>query len=347
VQIVFAEQQFKHNPANFLIRGRLQANPELPQRAQYLLQAVQAAGHSVVAPQDYGTAPLAAVHTPEYLQFLATIHARWQDLPGAADEVIPNVHPDRRDGRYPGSPVGQAGYHMADTACPISADTWESVRWSANSAIHAAQLLLSDVESVYALCRPPGHHAYTDRAGGFCFINNTAVAAQILRRRYDRVAILDVDVHHGNGTQGIFYQRSDVLTVSLHADPDQFYPVFWGYADERGSAAGLGYNFNLPLALGSGDDEYLSALDLAIGRIQAFQPGALLIALGLDAFVGDPLAGLAITTEGFARIAGRIAALQLPTLLIQEGGYLCDALGANLLSFIDGFANPTGKKVNL
>jgi acetoin utilization deacetylase AcuC-like enzyme len=291
------------------MRGRLQANPELPQRAQRLLQAVQAAGHSIVTPQDYGTAPLAAVHTPEYLQFLETIHARWRELPGASDEVIPNVHPERRDGRYPASPVGQAGYHMADTACPISADTWESVCWSANCAVHAAQLLINGAESAYALCRPPGHHAYADRAGGFCFINNTAVAAQVLRRHCERVAILDVDVHHGNGTQGIFYRCADVLTVSLHADPDQFYPFFWGHADERGCDTGLGYNLNLPLALGTGDDGYLTALDLAIRRIRTFQPAVLLIALGLDAFEGDPLAGLAISTTGFARIAARIAQL--------------------------------------
>lgn len=339
MQVVFSEQQLKHNPQSFLIRGRLRANPELPQRARRLLQALESAGHRVVTPPDYGTAPLAAVHTPEYLQFLATIHTRWRELPGASDEVLPNVHPDRRDGRYPNSAVGQAGYHMADTACPIAADTWESVCWSANSAVHAAELLLDGTETVYALCRPPGHHAYNDRAGGFCFINNTAVAAQRLRRRYQRIAILDVDVHHGNGTQGIFYHRDDVLTVSLHADPDQFYPFFWGYADERGSGAGLGYNLNLPLALGSGDDEYLPVLETALERIRAFQPQALLVALGLDAFRGDPLAGLAISTQGFKRIAGRIASLQLPTLLIQEGGYLCDELGENLLSFVNGFFN--------
>lgn len=340
MKIVFSEQQLTHNPSQFLVRGQPQPNPEVPERAQHLLEAVQSAGHTMVAAQDYGLAPLAAIHTPEYLQFLRTIHTRWQDLPGASTEVIPNVHPDRRNSRYPASPVGQAGYHMADTACPISADTWSAVCWSANSAVHAAELLLSGESGVYALCRPPGHHAFSDMSGGFCFLNNTAIATQRLRQRYQRVAILDVDVHHGNGTQGIFYRRNDVLTVSLHADPDQFYPFFWGHADERGSGAGLGYNYNLPLALGSGDDEYLKALELAVNRIRAFQPEALVVALGLDAFAGDPLAGLAISTEGFAAIGntiGEYASEQsVPVLLVQEGGYLCASLGENLVSFIAG-----------
>src|SRR5690606_23963769 len=167
-------------------------------------------------------------------------------------------------------------------------------------------------------------------------------AAQRLRKSADRVAILDVDLHHGNGTQGVFYRRDDLLTVSIHADPVRFYPFFWGYADERGEGPGLGYNLNLPLPRKTGDDGFLEALAAAIRRIQAFAPDSLVVALGLDAFEGDPFGGLSVSTPGFARIAERIAAMKLPTVIVQEGGYLCDALSDNLAAFLTGFGGLRG-----
>src|SRR5699024_4937413 len=184
--------------------------------------------------------------------------------------------------------------------------------------------------------------AYADLAGGFCFLNNSAIAAQRLRRHMDRVAILDVDVHHGNGTQGIFYHRDDVLTVSLHADPATFYPFFYGYAHERGADAGYGYNLNIPLTHGTGDDGYLDALNAAFRRIEAFQPDALVVALGLDAYKGDPLAALALTTDGFKRLGAAIGRLQLPSAIVQEGGYMCAALGDNAAAFLTGFEGARG-----
>jgi acetoin utilization deacetylase AcuC-like enzyme len=187
------------------------------------------------------------------------------------------------------------------------------------------------------LCRPPGHHAYADMSGGFCFFNNSAVAAAQLRLQHERVAILDVDVHHGNGTQGIFYERPDVLTVSIHADPVFFYPFVWGYAHERGAGPGLGANLNIPLPKGTGDDDYIKAIGEAEKTIRAFAPGALVVALGLDASEHDPLAGLAVTTAGFRRIGAAIAGLGLPTVFVQEGGYLSDILGANLTAVLGGF----------
>jgi acetoin utilization deacetylase AcuC-like enzyme len=288
-------------------------------------------------PQSFGLGPIAAVHTPEYIDFLERIYERWQRIEGASAEVIPNIHPIARNGTYPASAVGQAGYHMADTSCPISAETFESACWSAWSAVAAADAVLAGERAVYALCRPPGHHAFADVAGGFCFFNNSAIAAQRLRSRAARVAILDVDLHHGNGTQGIFYQRPDVLTVSMHADPIRFYPFFWGHADERGEGLGLGYNLNLPLPRKSGDEAFLEALESGLRRIRAFAPEALVVALGLDAFEGDPFGGLSVSTPGFARIGKAIAKLGLPTVVVQEGGYLCDALADNLTSFLTGF----------
>ena len=332
-----AERQKVHYPKSFLVNGAPQPNPEVPGRVDALLAAARAGGHDIAEPADHGLGPIAAVHTPEYVAFLQRIYERWARIPGASAEVIPNIHPDRRGASYPLSAVGQAGYHMADTACPIGPDSWESIRWSANTAASTAQSVRDGARSAYALCRPPGHHAFADLAGGFCFVNNTAVAATMLRQKYDRVAIVDVDLHHGNGTQGIFYERPDVLTVSIHADPIRFYPFFWGHAHERGEGAGLGYNLNLPLPRGSQDDAFLAALDRGLEAVTAFAPGALVVALGLDAFEGDPFGGLAVSTPGFGEIGKRLAALGLPTAIIQEGGYLCDALGDNLKSFLAGF----------
>jgi acetoin utilization deacetylase AcuC-like enzyme len=338
----YADEQKRHDPKAFLSSGAPQPNPEKPERVERLLAGARAAGLTIARPKDFGLGPIAAIHTSEYLDFLARIYQRWQRIEGASAEVIPNIHPIARGGSYPASAVGQAGYHMADTACPISAETFDSACWSAWAAVEAADAVLAGEPAAYALCRPPGHHAFADVAGGFCFLNNSAIAAQRLRTSAARVAVLDVDLHHGNGTQGIFYARADVLTVSLHADPSRFYPFFWGYAGERGEGTGLGANLNLPLPRKSGDDVFLEALDAGIRRIRSFAPEALVVALGLDAFEGDPFGGLSVTTPGFARIAERIAALKLPTVVVQEGGYLTDALGGNLTSFLTGYGGSLG-----
>ena len=333
----FDDRQRAHDPKMFMVNGTRLPNPEQPARIEALRAGAEAAGCTFAAPTDHGPGPLAALHSPEYLVFLQTIHTRWSRIAGAADEVIPNIHPDRRTASYPRSAVGQAGFHQADTACPIAAGTWDAAYWSAQAALTAADVVLAGERAAYALCRPPGHHAFGDLAGGFCFLNHSAIAAEAMLRAGRRPAILDVDVHHGNGTQGIFYARADVLTVSIHADPARFYPFFWGHAEERGTGAGLGYNLNLALPRGTDDASYLEALDIALARIRAFGTDALVVALGLDAHEGDPFQGFRVTTPGFARIAGAIAGLGLPSVIVQEGGYLQPALGANLTSFLKGF----------
>ncbi len=339
MKVFYAEEQKRHDPKFFLSSGGRQPNPEQPERVERLLDGARAAGLSVERPADHGLGPISAIHTPEYLDFLKRIYQRWQYIEGASEEVIPNIHPIARGGTYPASAVGQAGYHMADTSCPISAETWDSACWSAWSAVSAADAVMTGESAAYALCRPPGHHAFRDVAGGFCFFNNSAIAAQRLRRSAERVAIIDVDLHHGNGTQGVFYERADVLTVSIHADPVRFYPFFWGHADERGEGLGLGYNFNLPLARKSNDAAYMEALSAALRRVEAFSPDAIVIALGLDAFEKDPFGGLSVSTPGFARIGEAIAGLDLPAVIVQEGGYLCDELGDNLTSFLTGYGS--------
>jgi acetoin utilization deacetylase AcuC-like enzyme len=337
MKAIFDDRQWKHQPKHFMANGKILPNPEQAERIERLLIGAKAAGCSIERPKDAGLGPIAALHSPEYLVFLQNIHARWKFIDGAGEEVIPNIHPANRSNSYPKSAVGQAGFHQADTACPIAEGTWEAAYWSAQTAIAGADLLLAGEVSAYALSRPPGHHAFGDMAGGFCFLNNSGIAAERLRAKGLRPAILDVDVHHGNGTQGIFYRRNDVLTVSLHADPERFYPFFWGQAHERGEGEGLGYNMNLPLARGTTDDAYLDALKIALQRINAFGADVVVVALGLDAYIDDPFKGFAITETGFLRIGAAIASAGLPCLFVQEGGYLCDELGANLTSVLNGF----------
>lgn len=334
----FAQEQHQHQPQTFMVAGRFQAAEEVAERADILLKAGQQAGLSFERPDDPGMSAIAAVHTPAYLSFFENIHQRWStEVPNAGPEVIPNLHLDRTLGGYPSSPTGLANFHMADAACPIGPDTYNAALWSAYTAIAATKDVLAGAKAAYALSRPPGHHAYADLAGGFCFLNNSAIAAQMLRGLYDRVAILDVDVHHGNGTQGIFYRRHDVLTVSLHADPTTYYPFMCGYAHEQGEGAGVGYNRNIPLPRSTTNEDYLLVLETALAHVRAFAPGALVLALGLDAFEGDPLQGMKLTDEGFGQIGARVADLGLPTVVVQEGGYVSEGLGGCLFEFLAGF----------
>ncbi|HEV7371361.1 histone deacetylase family protein [Arenibaculum sp.] len=344
MRFVFSDVQLRHAPPQFLQRGRPVPCPETAERARMLLGGIERRGGRVEAPPSFGSGPRAAVHAPEYLAFLETAWERWRALPGSSDTVIPNVHRNTDTAEYPGHIVGQAGWHMADTSCPIAEGTWEAACAAADGAVHAAMLVAGgEVPAAYALCRPPGHHASADMAGGFCYLNNVAIAVQAAlpalgaRGRPMRAAILDVDVHHGNGTQAIFYEREDVLVVSVHADPAQFYPYFAGYAHERGRGRGRGYNLNLPLPIGTEEDRFLDAVAEACAHVARFAPELFAVSLGFDTYGGDPLAAFRVTTPGFARLGRLLAAQKLPTVLIQEGGYATAALADNLDSFLEGF----------
>ena len=338
MRIYFSEQHARHDPSGFLRSGQKVPSPECPERAYRLTAALDAAGFTLSAPGACDRTAIEAVHNPEYLEFLEHGVAAWRQLPGASEEIFPNVHPSRHLGRLPDGIVGRSGWFLADSACPVGEGTYDAALSSAAVALSATADVLDGAPYAYALCRPPGHHAYADMAGGFCFLNNVAIAAQAAVAAGRRPAILDVDVHHGNGTQGIFYARGDVLFCSLHGDPSAFYPHYAGYADERGAGAGEGCNLNLPLPAGTGDAAFVEALATALAAIERFEADTLLVSLGLDAQENDPLGILKITTDGFARIAEAVAALGLPTVIVQEGGYLCDELGANLVSFLTGFA---------
>ena len=341
MKIFWHDAQLKHTPRFFLLRGQPRPNFEVPARASALLAACQAMKLDIVTPPAAGDAALLTVHDAAYLAFLRGAHAAWSALGDAGGEVVANSHPSGESlthgARVPEHVVGQAGWFTADAACPIGPHTWEAAAWAAACALATAEEV-SQGRSAYALVRPPGHHAYHARAGGHCYINNAALAAERLRALgAKRVAVLDIDSHHGNGTQGIFWDRPDVLFVSLHGDPDRYYPWFTGHAAERGGGPGEGFNLNLPLPIGTGDTGWLEALNTALDAIRAFHPDALVLSLGFDASEHEPLNALAVTADGFAQAGAAIGALRLPTAIVQEGGYAVPYLGPLLTRFLEGF----------
>jgi acetoin utilization deacetylase AcuC-like enzyme len=274
-----------HDPDTYFRRGTIVTHPEQADRYAILLRAIRGRHDAATAP-DHGLDPILAAHDRGYVEFLRDAWDRRGELPHVEAEILsghfarPHMH------RRPSSLLGLTGYYLADTSTPIRSGTWKAVYGAAQVAVSTADAALEDGRA-YGLCRPPGHHAYADSAGGFCFLNNSAIAACRLLARAGhadaRVAILDIDVHHGNGTQGIFHERADVLTVSIHADPASYFPFFTGYADETGAGAGAGYNLNIPLAHGLGDDDFIAAIERGLARIGEHQPMAMVLALGLDA----------------------------------------------------------------
>jgi acetoin utilization deacetylase AcuC-like enzyme len=302
-----------------------------------LLAAVVAAGLPTRPAADRGLHPIGRVHDAGYLAFLRTAFSRWQELSASAPILRAQAYAVRQKARLPEGVLGQAGYYLSSLSAPVVAATWSAAVGSASAAVEAADAVLAGERFAYALCRPPGHHAHTDMAGGFCYLNNAAIAAQrMLDRGSGPIAILDFDVHHGNGTQQIFYERDDVHYVSVHGDPAGLYPWFAGYADETGQGNGLGWNLNLPLPPGARDDAFTAAIIRGLDAIAAKRPSALIVSVGFDAQQGDPAANLAVGAEGFRAAGALVAGLGLPAVLIQEGGYLVERLGANLTAFLSG-----------
>lgn len=295
------------------------------------------ARHDIQEAKIFGPAPVLRVHTQRYLQFLSEAWARRGEIEAGLDVVLPAHFARPQMMHYPSGIIGRVGFHMADLSTPILENTFAAVSASADVAVTATEQAVTSGHA-YALCRPPGHHASAESAGGFCFINNTAVAAAHLRAKLDcRVGVIDIDVHHGNGTQSIFYQRDDVVTVSIHADPSTFMPYYAGYSDETGSGAGAGFNLNFPLVHKSADDIYLQAIDHALEFCAKKGVEALVVALGLDASEHDPNGALSVTTAGFNAAGERLGGTRWTTVIIQEGGYLSEELGANLVAFLEGF----------
>lgn len=335
----YATETAQHDPQFRLTHGALMRNAEQPRRAELLLAGLAELGWTPDVPPSAARSDYARVHTPEFLDFLETAWAAWQALPGAGAEVVPNVFAQKQISTYPDGIVGRAGWHLGDTSAPIGPQSWTATCRAADSAIAAAEAVVSGAPAAYALTRPPGHHSSADAAAGHCLMNVAAIATAHMRQQHDLIAVLDIDVHHGNGTQSIFYDREDVLVVSVHTDPHDYYPFFQGHAHETGAGPGVGYNLNLPLPRGTRDAEWLAAIDFGLGRIAEFKPAALVVSLGLDAHENDPLSGMQVTWDGFARAGERIAQAGYPTVFVQEGGYLSDDLTRSLVSFFQGYSS--------
>ena len=316
----------------------MRPNFEVPARATALLDGLHSLGMVPQPPAPAARFALEAVHDPAYLDFLRDAPTAWATLDAPGPEIVPNIHPSpemlAQGARFNPQAIAQAGWFTADTSCPIGPATWPAAEAAAACALAAAAEAAAG-RHAYALTRPPGHHAYAARAGGHCYLNNAALAAQALRAHgAARVAILDIDSHHGNGTQGIFWDRADVLFASVHGDASGYYPWYVGHASERGAGAGLRANLNVPLGRETGDAGWLAAVGMALETIRAFRPDALVLSLGFDASEHEPLGFLKVTSDGFARAAQAIGSLDLPIAIIQEGGYDLDRLGALLARFL-------------
>ncbi|MDY6798329.1 MAG: histone deacetylase family protein [Pseudomonadota bacterium] len=330
----FHPDQDLHIPKTYFTRGQMRQPQEVPDRTHEMLSGLRDMDVPVLQPADQGAGAINAVHDLGYLRFLESAHRRWMEMEDWGEEVMSNIFV-----RSPNAMRGilaQAGRYLADGSCPIGENTWKAAYWSAQTALAAADALAAGERTAYAVCRPPGHHARRDAAGGFCYLNNAAIAAQHMLPKFPKIAILDTDMHHGQGIQEIFYDRRDVLYVSIHGDPTNFYPVVSGFEDEQGEGEGYGYNINLPMPHGSPEEHFFSKLDEALTAIRLFQPDALILTLGFDIYKNDPQAKVSVSTEGFAQLGTRIRETGYPTLVVQEGGYDLEALSANVQKFFHG-----------
>ncbi len=337
---IYSARHDRHHGTAELIDGTLQPCFEMPRRAEIILARVRDVGlGEVVEPGAFGLDPVRRVHTAPFVEFLSQAWTDWT-AQGRTNDALPLVWPvpSVRHDRVPAHIDGRLGYYSSDAGVPITAGTWEAVQSAADVALTGARTLLDGAAAAFALCRPPGHHAAAAAMGGYCYLNNAAIAAQYLRDHgAARVAVIDVDYHHGNGTQQIFYDRGDVLFVSLHADPLHEYPYFLGYGDERGTGAGDGATLNYPLPHGTPWDRYSAALDDAGAAVRAWAPDALVVSLGVDTYEHDPISQFRLTSADFPSLGRALATLRRPTLFVMEGGYAVDDLGVNAVGVLTGF----------
>lgn len=347
MRVFCSDAHHAHNPPHEILEGGVTVTPfDLPARVENVVAALRrTAWADVQPPRDFGLTPLRAVHSDDYLEYLRTAFERWQHEGGqlgperASPVLYGATFPPRRSRGRPKSVAGLAGYYTMDLSSAVTQGTYATLLSGAHCALSAAQAVKDGDRAAFALLRPPGHHAGRDYGGGYCLINNTSLAAQSLLAPHSRVAILDVDYHAGNGTQDIFYESREVLTISLHADPSFQYPFFMGYADEVGEGAGLGFHHNFPLPAGTTDEAYLRTLDKALALIRSFAPTYLVVAAGMDIYQDDPLGDFKITAAGVGEIGQRIAALKLPTVIVMEGGYCIPRLGENFVALLTPFVN--------
>lgn len=348
MKIFYNSDHHLHSGRQEMFRGRMVDCHEVPDRLSFVLSELEKRSLGEIehpAPDLPLDAALARVHTPAYLSFLESAWRDWValDASNAERDALASVwplaqpHAFRTDVALQ-NPAARLGQYSFDSGTPLMAGSWAAARTGAACALAAAQALLSGEPLAFALTRPPGHHAGPAFMGGYCFLNNAAIAAQALRDGgLARVAVLDIDYHHGNGTQTCFYERADVLTLSIHGDPRTEYPFFIGHADECGAGAGLGFNLNLPLPRGTGFSDWMCALDVALKALVDFKPEALVVPLGVDTFVGDPISGFALQSTDYLRIGQVLGALRLPTVVTFEGGYAVAEVGINAANVLEGW----------
>jgi acetoin utilization deacetylase AcuC-like enzyme len=334
MRLFFDPRQLAHAPTQELHNGAFVPYAETPARAEAFCSRLSA----IETPTDHNEAPILRVHDAGYVEYLKTAHARWVEA-GRQGDVLGYVWPviGRRNLNLTRIDA-IAGRYSMDSSTPLTADSWTSAYWSTQSGLSALDAVLEGDKAAVGLCRPPGHHAGADYLGGYCFINHAAVVAQAARDAgIARVAILDIDYHHGNGTQDIFWDRGDVFYASVHADPSTDFPFYWGHADETGEGEGEGTTLNLPLPQGTTLSAFRAAQAKALNAIARFAPDLLIVSFGADTFVDDPIANFALQTADYHVLSSDIATAGLPTVILTEGGYAVDNLGDNLDSFLSGF----------
>lgn len=328
-----------HHGHGELIGGQLVSGFELPIRAERVRASFERTALGAVRePRDLGIEAILGVHDAAYVEFLRNAWSEWRALGRTHPALgmvwhaglgLPRVAPRHIEGRL--------GFYSIDAGCAIVEGTWDAAYWSALCAIDAAQAVAGGAPSAFAICRPPGHHAAAALMGGYCYLNNAAIAAQLLRSRFGRVGVLDIDYHHGNGTQAIFWRRDDVFFTSLHADPHEDYPYLSGHADERGEGAGLGHTLNLPLPAGTEAPAYLAALEQAIDAVRERRCEAVVVSLGVDTFEKDPISKFKLRAGDYLEIGRRIRRVGVPALFVFEGGYATDEVGDNAVAVLVGY----------
>lgn len=339
METIYTEKHKLRDAKTELFGGKLVQPHERPSRAEYVIDRVRMVGLGPVSgPDDFGMEPIHAIHEDHFTEFLETAPARWK-AEGFEGEAIPTTWVARRMSNIrPNFIEGQLGYYALAGETSLSEGTWEAAYASAQVALTGAERIRGGARSVFSLCRPPGHHATADMYGGYCFLNNAAISAQhYLDKGARRIAILDVDFHHGNGTQDIFYSRDDVLFVSLHGDPLETFPYHLGHAEETGRGKGDGYNLNFPMPPGTPFNVWRAAMAKGLERIADFKPDVLVISLGVDTFETDPISFFKLKSGDFTTMGADIAAAGLPTHFIMEGGYDVDEIGVNAVNVLQGF----------
>lgn len=351
----------EHNPAPGTFDGLVKDTFDTPQRAKSIIDALTKlqsnSGIEIASPRQFDMSLIYSIHDTEYIEYLRLTSERMAHRPDVliarvtdqnTGEVIvqkypafsfPSISPH---GSNPRSANTEAikGFHAFDAATPISANTYDLALLSAFTALTGADMIKDGKPFVYALCRPPGHHAERSKAGSYCYLNNAAIATDYLRQKTgERVAIIDIDAHHGNGTQEIFYGTSDVFYGSVHGDPNRIPPFYSGHADEQGIGKGLGFNVNIPLPIGSANEVFLDSVDIIVEKVKKVSPGYIVVSLGFDGFENDPLKIFGVTKQGYAEAARRISSLGIPVLSVQEGGYATDELGENVVNFLTALAS--------